>query len=201
MMTSTLTSAMSSGLSHSVPASWSALPNLRAFSWTEGLRLSLIVGSLSFVILAGQFAHSRNQELSEAAARSIVNASRTHSAQAVVIHTHHRVTASERYARTQIQNFSELLDGLTERAEIVLSTVRAADSESANLKTSLQKLDEDLMTAREALVRFQKTSDRFSEEDLRESVLALQDSASRAQGQLVSLDQPDQGFKVSRIGQ
>lgn len=186
---------------------WAALPNLRAVSLSEGLRLVMIVGSLSFVIVAGQLAHSRGQELSDAAANQIVSAAHAEAARPVV-RVQHRATPSERYARTQLKTFSELLDGLTERAETLIAVTPA---EATQLKTSLQAMDEDLMAAREALTALQKSNAAvsskealFLEEDLRSSLITLKDSASRAQGQIISLDQSagrTQGFKVSRIGQ
>lgn len=176
-------------------STWTALPNLRGFSLTEGLKLILIVGSLSTVVLAGQLAQSRGQDLSEAAQKRIVTAI------ALQAHPVQRLTPTARYANSQIQLFTDLLDGLTERAEGILGTTVVANDAAVQLKASLRQLDEDLMSARESYNRYVKSNDRFTEEDLRESLMALQDSASRAQGQLITLDQPDQGFRVSRTGQ
>jgi hypothetical protein len=181
--------------------------NLRAFSLGEGVRLALIGGSLSIIILAGQLAQSRNQDIGESVSQPIPAVAVAPETRAEPVRVQHRSTPSERFARSQIQTFSELLDGLTERAEVVLDTAVISESESVQLEHSLQRLDGDLMNAREAYVRFERARDRFSEEDLRASLLAVQDSASRAQGELISIDQPermgftDQGFKVSRTGQ
>ncbi len=193
MTTSTLRSH------HQTPALWSNLPNLKAFTLPEGLRLSVIVGSLSFVILAGQFAQSRGQELSRAASDQIVasvaaadQASETSIASA---RSHRKVSALEKFAVSQARTYTELLDGLTERAEVVLSTTRVSGTDQVQLKAALRALDEDLMTAREALARYQAASRKstakelaFAEEDLRGSLLNLQASASDAQGQMIQLD-------------
>jgi hypothetical protein len=179
---------------------WTALPNLRALTLTEGLKLVLTVGSLSIIFLAGQLAQSRGQGISEEAQSRIVTAVTTQSKPEVV----HRLTPSERYARSQIKTFSELLDALTERAEVVLATVVVSGDDTLELKRSLRQLDQDLMAARESYSRYGKSRDKFAEEDLRESLMAVQDSASRAQGQMITLDnyaQANPGFTVSRTGQ
>lgn len=169
------------------------------------MKLALIVSSLSIVSLAGHLAQSRGQDFDEAAGQDarIVTAVATtqdaHPAHA------HRLTPNERYARSQIQTFTEVLDGLTERAEVIMETVLVPEGAAKGLKESLHQLDQDLMSAREAYARHMAKPDTFSEEDLRESVMAVQDSASRAQGRLITLDTnrdlSDQGFKVSRTGQ
>jgi hypothetical protein len=53
--------------------SWAAVPNLREVSLSESLRLLLIVGSLSFVILAGQLANSRRQGRSDSAVAAVAS--------------------------------------------------------------------------------------------------------------------------------
>jgi hypothetical protein len=168
------------------------------------MKLALIVGSLSIVSLAGHLAQSRGQDVGEVARPN----TRIVTAVATVPDAHsslHRLTPTERYARSQIQTFTEVLDGLTERAEVIMETVVVPEGDAKNLKDSLLQLDQDLMAAREAFARHMAKPDLFSEEDLRESVMALQDSASRAQGRLITLDtsrtQSAQGFKVSRTGQ
>jgi len=180
-------------------STWTAFPNAvfpNAFFRNEGLRLILIVASLSTVVLAGQFAQSRGQDLSEAAQKRIVTAVALQQA-----HPVQHLTPTARYAKSQIQLFTDLLDGLTERAETILETTVVSNEAADQLKSSLRQLDEDLMGAREAYSRYVKSNDRFNEEELRETLMAIQDSASRAQGQLITLDQPDQGFRVSRTGQ
>lgn len=201
-------------LTHHTSPSWAALPNLRQVSWTEGLRLALIVGSLSLTVLAGQFAQTRNHELSMDAANRIASATYV-TARPTTSHAtanvYHRKTPAERFARSQIKTFSELLDNLTERAEILIAVSPVSSADSAQLKSSLQALDEDLMEARQALLTLERanapTSSKeavFLEEDLRSSLIGLQAGAARAQRGVISLDQlaePVQGFKVSRIGQ
>ena len=158
---------------------WTNMPNLRTFSLTEGLRLVLIVGSLVTIALAGQLAQSRanNEAIEQQAAITAAPAAPAH-----------HMTKTERYARTQIQTFSDLLDGLTERAEILIASKTVNEADAAELKTSLRQLDEDLMVARESFKNFAKKSDRFNKEDLRESLMAVQDSATLAQSQVITLD-------------
>ena len=156
------------------------------------------VGCLSIIFLAGQLAQSRGTDLSEAQRTRIVTAVATQAPKPTVAH---RLTPAERFARSQIQMFSETLDGLTERAEVIIATTPVTPDDANELKRSLLQLDQDLMGAREAYARYSKKNDKFNEEDLRESLMAVQDSASRAQGQLITLDQPTQGLKVTRTGQ
>lgn len=183
-------------------ATWSHLTKISGpnISWTETLRLGLIVGSLGFVCLAGQLAQSRSNT-------TVVSAT-AHAPAAVAIKVHHRVTSEERYARSQINEISDLLNALTERAEDVIGTTTVSDSDAAQVKSALQALDQDLMAAQEALTREERApaaDARFAQEELRETLMQLSDSATRAQGELISVDQstsqPSHAFKVSRIGQ
>lgn len=223
MMTATFNSpALKNKMNSSFkPANFRQLPNLRAFSWGEGLRLMLIVGSLSIVSLAGQLAQSRGQELTkEATATIVASAAQAQIANAKAIQDarpRHKVTAFEKFAVSQVRSYSELLDGLTERAEMIIATSDVSTSQSETLKTSLRSLDENLMTAREALMQLQSKRTpknakelAFVEEDLRASLLAVQSAASDAQGHMSGLDltphdgltiDEAQSFKVSRIGQ
>ncbi len=203
------------------PGLWAALkfpgPHLKSFTFPEGLRLSLIVGSLSFVILAGQYAQSRGQELSNEAAEQIVAsaaaAERVTARSVSSAQSQRKITPLEKFAVSQVRSYGELLDGLTERAETVIATSNVSEFDQAQLKATLRGLDEDLMTTREALAQVQSATSKwtskeiaFAEEDLRGSLLNLQASASDAQGQLIQLDRGGQTesvqvFKVSRIGQ
>ncbi len=202
-------------LARNRPTLPTALPNLRVVTLSESLRLVLIVSSLSFVVLAGQLAHSHSQnysqnysqELSETGANQMVGAAHAEAVRPVAT-TRHQLTPSEHFALTQIKTFSDLLDTLTDRAETLIAV---APTEGMRLKTSLQLLDEDLMTARNALTSVKKSNAAaaskdsiFLEEDLRSSLIALQDSASRAEGDVISLDrkaEQSQGFRVSLMGQ
>ena len=177
------------------PALWSNLPNLKAFSLTEGLRLGLIVGSLSFVILAGQFAQSRGQELSAAATQNILASASGAQAANQAARPHHKATTLERYANKQVHVYSQLLDGLTERAEILMASGNVSNEQAIQLKTSLRDLDETLMQTREALKSSLHASENqsakeaaFEEEDLRGTLTNLQDAASVAQGEIINLD-------------
>ncbi len=184
--------------------------NVKTLTLGEGLKLVLAVGSLSFVVLAGQFAQSRGQELSPAATENIL-ASATANEKVVTTQTraHRKASALDRFAASQVRSYSELLDGLTERAEMVLATSPVTSLQQAELKASLRDLDENLMQTREAIASFEATKSTvsakeaaFEEEDLRGSLVNLQESANAAQGQLISLDKTsDQGFKISRTGQ
>ena len=178
-----------------------ALPSLRAFTLTEGLKLGLTAFSLGFICLAGQYAQNRRSHPIVLAAQTQAVTSVRAQSKATVSH---HLSPIERFARSQIQMFSETLDGLTERAEIVTGEVLISDGDVHDLRDSLRQLDQDLMSAREAYARFEQSKDKFTEEDLKESLMAVQESASRAQGELITLDQPSQpaqGFKVSRTGQ
>ena len=168
-------------------------------TWTALPKLILTVASLSIIFLAGQMAQSRGHDIIRTGTQEQTGtAITTHTRQAT-----HGLTPAERYARSQIQTFTDVLDGLTERAEVIMETSVVPTDDARDLKLALRQLDEDLMRAREASARFGKTHDKFAGEDLRESLMAAEDSASRAQGQLITLDQnaSDQGFRVSRTGQ
>lgn len=197
------------------PALWSSLPNLKAVTLSEGLRLGLIVGSLSFVVLAGQFAQSRGQELSTEATQNIMaSAATAEHATTRAIRAHHKSSMLERYTAAQVRTYGELLDGLTERAEIVLTNNDVSPDQVLHLKAALRDLDETLMQTREALASVQMMKPdvsakeaAFEDEDLRGSLVNLQNAASVAQGLLISLDRfggsgfDDQGLRVSRTGQ
>ncbi len=171
--------------------------SLKTFSLSESLRLGLIVGSLSFVILAGQFAQSRGQELTPAAQQTILASATTGmSATAHQVRAQHQATSLERFAISQVRTYGELLDGLTERAELVLSLNMVSPQQQDELKASLRDLDENLMNTRDALKSYQAMrtnlsakEEAFEDEDLRGSLVNLQQSASEAQGLLIGLDQ------------
>lgn len=174
----------------------------------ESLRLTLIVGSSLSIALAGNLAQSRDQEpaaqapsfkeqvkLNEAVvkkvtARAIQEAPRAE-------------TKLEKFATRQVRTFQELLDGLTERAEMIAEMKSLSQADRTRLQEALKNFDQDLMIARESLERMKasKTNDDpFLEEELKSSLFTVQESASAAQGEVIGLDD-FQGFKVSRTGQ
>jgi small-conductance mechanosensitive channel len=166
----------------------------------EGVRLTLIVGSSLSIALAGQMAQSRNQEASSV----MISKATVEKVTARAIHEAPRpATKLEKFANSQVRTFQEMLDALTERAELVTEMGNVSAEDQARLQKALKEFDENLMTARESLKRIQasKTAvDPFLEEDLKASLFSVQESASSAQGELIGLDQ-FQGFKVSRTGQ
>lgn len=177
----------------------------------EATRLSLIVGSSLSIALAGNLAQSRDQEPaksnSEFTTQVRVTEEVVKKVTARAIHESPREeTKLERFASRQVRTFQELLDGLTERAEMIAEMKSLPDSDRERLQLALKKFDSDLMTARTSLERMKasksavESADPFLEEDLKSSLFIVQESASAAQGEIISLDD-FQGFKVSRTGQ
>lgn len=167
----------------------------------EAVRLSLIVGSTLSIALAGQFAQSRDQE---PASQPLVPTTTVEKLTARAIHESPRPsTKFEKFAATQVRTFQELLDSLTERAELIAEMGSVNQEDRARLQEALKNFDNDLMVARESLKKMKAAKsleDPFLEEDLKSTLFSVQASASAAQGEIIGLDQ-FQGFKVSRTGQ
>lgn len=178
----------------------------------EAIRLTLIVGSSLSIALAGNLAKSddtiSNSADKSADATSTVLPTKPETAVAkaasnAINEKPRPASKFETFAEGQITTFQETLDALTERAEIVTEQNNISDADRARLQAALKDFDENLMEARDSLskARASKTApDKFAEEDLRSNLFAVQESASNAQGEMLSLDQL-QGFRVSRTGQ
>ena len=167
----------------------------------EAIRLSLIVGSSLSIALAGQFAQSRDQE---PAPQPLIPVKTVEKLTARAIHeTPRPSTKFEKFASNQVRTFQEMLDGLTERAELIAEMGSVSQEDRTRLQAALKDFDADLMVARESLKKMKASKaseDPFLEEDLKASLFSVQESASAAQGEIITLDQ-FQGFKVSRTGQ